>query len=137
MSKRKPQEETVSTATVAIWRPAGLAEIHAVKAYAGIYRAGVLEVWDEEQLERLIRNRGSSLVVLQPDIFAVSLSSFNHPQNAVYLIPPVAGYIPCDIQAQGTTLKIESPSPYPLPPSVLGAIVLHDRYASMLKAVRA
>lgn len=126
----------VSAAIVAIWRPTGLEEIHAVRNYAGIYRAGVLEVWDHEQLDGLLRRRDGSLVVLQPDIHAVSLTSFRHPYSAIYLLPPVGGYIPPDILALGTTLKVESPSPYPLDPAVLGAITLHDRYVESLRQVR-
>ena len=123
----------MSASTIAIWRPETIEEIQEVKVYAGLYRAGVVEVWDTDQLDALVRRRNSGLIVMQPDIFSTSLVNLNHPENAVYLLPPAGGQIAAHALLGATTVKIEQPGPYQLRPSVAGAILLHHRYTHLLQ----
>lgn len=103
-----------------------------MKHTAGLYGAGVLEIWDEHQLQALVRRLEATLVVLEQDTHAVSLARFSHPSNPFYLVGPKNGSIPREIRDLGRIVQVETASRYPLQPSVAAAIVLHDFHISQL-----
>ena len=114
---------------VGIWQPQTDKEVLEVRHTAGLYAVeGVLEVWDQDQLEALLERLGSPLVCLEQDTHATPLGMFLHPFNAFYLIGPMNGSIPKHILDLGRIVQVETASRYPLRPSVAAAIVLHDQH---------
>lgn len=118
---------------VAIWQPQTEREVSEMKHTAGLYGAGVIEVWDCAQLHGLIARHGG-LVVIEQDTHAVPLSNFHHPEDGLYLVGPMNGSIPLSIRDLGRIVQVETESRFPLKPSVAGAIVLHDRYTQKVSA---
>lgn len=114
---------------IGIWQPQTDKEVLEVRHTAGLYNVeGVLEVWDQDQLEGLLERLNSTLVCLEQDTHATPLGMFLHPFNAFYLVGPMNGSIPKHILDLGRIVQVETPSRYPLRPSVAAAIVLHDNY---------
>lgn len=103
-----------------------------MKHTAGLYGAGVVEVWDEDQLRGLLSRLGADLVVLEQDTHAVSLARFMHPANPFYLVGPSLGSIPREIRDLGRIVQVETAAPWPLQPSVAAAIVLHDFHITQI-----
>jgi hypothetical protein len=118
----------VTSAIIGLWQPQTIPEVQEVRHYAGLYQAGVVEVWDEEHLDALLTRYNATLVVLELDTHAVPLQHFTHPENALYLLGPLNGSVPRFLRDRGRIVQVEVPSKYPLRPSVAGAIVMHDRY---------
>ena len=118
---------------IAIWQPQTEREVSEMKHSAGLYGAGVIEVWDCAQLDGLIARHGS-LVSIEQDTHAVPLANFNHPESGLYLIGPMNGSIPRSIRDLGRIVVVETQSEFPLKPSVAGAIVLHDRHVQKVNA---
>lgn len=116
------------TINIGIWQPRTHTEIQKVVHTAGLYGAGVLEVWDEDQLQAVVARTRSSLIVLEQDTHAIPLGRLMHPENPFYLIGPQNGSIPREVRDLGRVVQVETPSRYPLQPSVVAAIVLHDNY---------
>lgn len=123
----------MSSSVVAIWRPDTTAEVDEVRDYAGLYRAGVVEVWDEAGLIEVMARRDSGLVIVDPGPHAVSLENLSHPENAVYLLRPLTGRVPQGLRDYYTTVRVETPADYLLRPSLAGAITLHHRFVSLLR----
>lgn len=114
---------------IGIWQPETDKEVQEVRHTAGLYRVeGVLEVWDQTQLEGLLARLGANLVCLEMDTHAVPLQMFMHPLNPFYLIGPLNGSIPKNILDLGRVVQVETAKQYPLRPSVAAAIVLHDSH---------
>jgi hypothetical protein len=114
---------------IGIWQPQTDKEVLEVRHTVGLYNVeGVVEVWDQDQLEALLERLGATLVCLEQDTHAVPLGMFLHPFNAFYLVGPINGTIPKNILDLGRIVQVETPSRYPLRPSVAAAIVLHDNY---------
>ena len=114
---------------IGIWQPETDTEVLEVRHTAGLYNVeGVLEVWDQAQLEALLERLEANLVCLEQDTHATPLSMFLHPFRAFYLYGPLNGSIPKEVLDLGRIVQVETPSRYPLRPSVAAAIVLHDNY---------
>ena len=112
-----------------LWQPQTDKEVLEVRHTALLYDVqGIVEVWDQDQLEALLERLGTTLVCLEQDTHAVPLGVFMHPFDAFYLVGPLNGSIPRHILDLGRIVQVETPSRYPLRPSVAAAIVLHDNY---------
>jgi hypothetical protein len=124
----------VTTASIlGVYRPRTSEEVQQVKAYAGLYHAGVMEIWDQEHLEAVMTGRKLGLVTVHRGLYSVGLGNFRHPSRALYLLPSVEEALPPEIAALGTQVKIETPTPYPIQPAAAGAILLHNRYLFRLR----
>lgn len=113
---------------VGIWMPRTSDEVRKMKHSAGLYQAGVLEVWDIGQLHGLLARLGSTLVSLEMDTHATPLGKFLFPERPFFLIGPENGSIPREVLDLGRIVQVEAPSRYPLQPHVAGAIVLRENY---------
>lgn len=123
-----------TAAVLGIYRPRSTEEVQQVKSYAGLYHAGVMELWDREQLESVLAHRQMSLVAIHRGLYSVGLGNFRHPTRALYLLPSSEDEgLPAEIAALGTEVKIETPSPYPMQAGAAGAILLHNRYLFRLR----
>lgn len=122
------------TLTIGIWRPGTAGEIQKMKHSAGLYGAGVVEVWDMDQLAGLVARLDSELVCLEMDTHAVPLGRFMHPASGFYLVGPQNGSIPRAVLDLGRIVHVETPVRYPLQPHVAAAIVLHDAYQASQRA---
>ena len=111
-----------------------LAEVgqRVVKYTAGLYGAGVVELWDLEQVRALASRLGAEPVCLELDTHAVPLGQFHHPTDVLYIVGPELGTIPREVLDLGRVVKVETASPFPLKPSVAAAIVLHDHYLQQI-----
>ena len=123
------------TVTIGIWQPRTSEEVSKMKHTAGLYGAGVVEVWDEEQLLALTQRTKSNLVILEKDTHALPLAKFMHPDRPFYLVGPQNGSIPREVRDLGRLVQVETPSPWPLLPSVAAAIVLHDNHITTIGAL--
>lgn len=119
------------TVNVAVWMPSSINEVNRLRHVAGLYGAGVIEVWDMDQLHALIARHGP-LVPLEMTRTARPLSAFQHPEDALYLVGPQNGSLPAEVLVIGSPVVVETDSKYPLQPHVAAAIVLHHRYVSRI-----
>lgn len=102
-----------------------------MKHAAGLYGAGVVELWDLDQLRALVSRMGAEPVCLELDTHAVPLSRFHHPTDALYVVGPELGSLPREVLDLGRIVRVETDSHFPLKPSVAAAIVLHDRHVQL------
>lgn len=121
------------TLNTAVWQPYTDRDVTDLRHVAGLYGAGVLEVWDLDQLRALVARHGS-LVSLEKSSESVKLETFTHPPSGLYLIGPRNGSIPGTALHLGSVVEVETPSPFPLQPHVAAAIALHHRYVTMIGA---
>lgn len=120
---------------IGIWQPETDKEVLEVRHTAGLYKVeGVIEVWDQTQLEALLERLEANLVSLEMDAHAVPLAMFMHPLNPFYLVGPLNGSIPKEVLDLGRIVQVETAKQYPLRPSVAAAIVLHDHYLTGVPA---
>lgn len=113
---------------IGIWMPRTSEEVQKMKHSAGLYQAGVVEVWDVPQLQALLGRTGSTLVSLEMDTHAVPLEKFLFPERPFFLVGPQNGTLPREVLDLGRIVQVEAPSRYPLQPHVAGAIVLRENY---------
>lgn len=78
---------------------------------------------------------GCQLVGVELSDRAVSLTRFQHPDRALYLLGAEDWGIPDDVLAKcHHVVQIPSPEPWSLNVSVAGSLVLHDRFLKTRKA---
>lgn len=118
------------TFNVAIWRPRTINEITRMKHVAGLFGAGVVEVYDLDQLQALVARHGG-LVSLEVSPVAKALGDFLHPDDALYLVGPQNGSIPDEALTFGQVVEVERPTNYPYQPDAALAVVLHHRHVNL------